>query len=445
MHGIEHTSHTHTQSCVLVCLSSIFKQKDLLPGNVMSLRPETVLSSTASIQQFLEKRFKTSDELRHLQNNESLSHKGSAQLGISILDHYDHSIIIVNRLGRLIFKNRSAIHLFKGIYFPRHVGDLLNLGRFYTSIAGQDHLIPVKDLLKKQIFPKLFKGDEEYLVSIHSLKYMLHGKCYLMVFKNRGKFEIAHNTTFFLDSSVVIQSLFHELGSPVTSIGLGLELLEDQDLSGELKEDLKYCWDAYHRLKTLTADLPQFFSWEDRGFKPRKINIKRLADDLFVVLNLQLKLNLKNKTQKQLPLIRLKKGSNILCVKSALFHAYQELIHFLMAFCKVDPSHTRMEWHPFVKGNKFYLELILKSSTPFPPLQQFSRSFSESDHEAIHDQSLGLREGIRHAYLMKISSLFQAAGFRLWIFSKADEIQFRVEFIDLLMAPERTSNKPINS
>lgn len=421
----------NSQSRVLVLLTESSNKRGFqLPTEFLGLPYEEVLTSAKDIQSFLEGRFKTSDELRHQLKGLFEKQRVDLMQFLSIVDSYDHPLLVVNEFGRIILKNTASHALFKGVYFPMTLSDLFPMGRFFLQIDGDQRFLTLTQVLKKHIHPILFKGESEYQVFIQRLRMSLYGQAYILVFKDRGKFEVEETNTFFLDSRVVMSSMFHELRSPVTSIGLGLEVLKEQELNEELKQDVLYCMDAYSRMKALSADLPQFFSWEDKGLKPKLIRIDTLLEDLCVVLNVQLKRRLKLNEKKQLRLMGEKSTPKIIVVRSSLFQAFQELVHFLLEFCSVDPVAQGVALKSEIKGNKFYIDLEV-SGGDMGIIRSYHRAFSDQE-ETIHHKSLGLREAVRHAYLSRISDLFQSAGFRLWIFNRKHEHTFRLEYEKLL-------------
>ena len=432
----------NTQARVYVCMCCAGgKRAQSLSAEILGVPPEDFLTTAADVKRFLEERFKTTDIIRNQVKEDGVQKGASLAFMLSIFDAYDHPVLWVDTFGRILFKNSASTHLFKGVYFPASLSDLIPLGRFFVLIHGEEHLIQGDQLLKRQIFPKVFKGLSEYLVVVERIRRLPFGPAYLLVFKDRGKFEVEKTSSFFLDSRVVIQSMFHELSSPVTSIGLGLEILKDQRLGPELAQDVKYCLDAYHRLKALTSDLPQFFAWEDVGLKARPVRIDSLADDLSLVLNVQLQrqLKYKQKGQRQLLLLGKKQVPKILCVRSTLFQAFQELVHFLLDFCSVDKEQPpAFVLSPVVTGNKFYLDLTVSGGIDFSAIGNYHRAFSEQQEDSVHRKSLGLREAVKHAYLAKISNLFQVAGFRLWVFTRVHEATFRVEYVELLKKSVRS-------
>jgi hypothetical protein len=249
-----------------------------------------------------------------------------------------------------------------------------------------------------------------------------------------------------VDLHLMIQYFFHELKTPLSSLGLGLDMLGELETSSTFKKDLDLCQKAYQKLHTLAKDFPSFFRPPSTSTVVRAQPLRELAQSLYWLSSIQMqKKSLNEGSQKNVSrfLKTLKGPVSLSCGRESLVKAFQELIHFLVHYDGFrDPE--AIQFMPYVAREKFFIDLNLKRQSPF--LESFAESNPSLDHLSLRHLSRNLRDNTKHLYFDSIQETIQNAGFKLWLLPRASGVCFRFESIQHIQCdtalPRRAKTQP---
>ncbi len=406
------------------------KKLGALGITLLQFPPDGTTRGVRALGRFLEQRFKRNDYLRfHIKRTHALKLpiKG-VQPWLGVLDTYEHPCFVVDRVGKILLKNGAATHLLKGVLLSRSLYDLEQVGEFTKGADEPPAKVTVAEILH-QYKPKLFvfkSGSRTFHVFLKKLPYGIQGVSYLLVLKGHVRLGTSSDLPFYLDSQIVVQSIFHEIKSPLSSIGLNLEWISQKKLSETLSEDLSCCLNAFDRLKGLVSGLPQFFSWNPYSRGTRVEPLSKLLQNILLTLSVQLKKPTSFMLSEHSALLRQVATYEIRCNVKTVLQSFQELLHFLAEFVCVDNGRS-ITIIPFLNQNSFYIDVIV-SKGDFDFFTHFAKTTPSLDDQSDEASVLKIRDAVRHMYFSRILKLFRSSAAKLWVLKRMPEMAFRCEF-----------------